>query len=551
MVKNEKDKASDSGLLLDSDTEAAVEALGRAIHSNFVYGVDHPVTRSNADQSYDLLMRQFERVDRIDLSRGQGALMVNGRRTSGKSPLIKSVIRIMEENAISSFSVSRGMELDEFRRLLEILVDNVEGSFGDRIGAEKLKHVSSRKFKYEEVSEEGREGELNRSEVEKSPKDDIKDMAEEWLASVQRGSEKAQAPASGAGVEQIVAFLKGDVSLGESGTGEALADVASDPEKLAKLIMEATVVRQSLNDISSGESIGDLVIGCLRRTYEGLRKQVRQSDKTGQIDIGKSLLLLEKNIIDKLHRVMGTSDAEVDDRIRAAIREMGENADIEHLAQEYMHQSALLKNNEKRIVEYIRSQDRGALERNLMDAGLSGEAWRSLVAKSSKSDTKESLPASGISMPGGLGALAVVMARFDELMTSTAPKADEIASFIDEIEEQVQSFESNTQRKIDLLAEEIKFTEALDEDHTEVGDHRKRFSDFVEILAELVQELLQPLTVVNCSLNMVISGYTGELSPEQSDMLELATNSANRLANLIDRITELVGYPKTLHPTKK
>ncbi len=389
-----------------------------------------------------------------------------------------------------------------------------------------------------------------KNENGKAEENDIKDLAEEWLASMQAGDETDEEPKGGGGVEQIVAFLKGDIALDENRAGDKLAETARDPEKLAKLIMEAAAVRQSVNGISSGESIGDLVIGCLRRTYEGLKKQVRDADKSGEVDIGKSLLLLEKNIIDKLHRVMGGSDAKIDDRIRAAIREMGESADIEHLAQEYMHQSALLKNNEKRIVEYMRSCDPGVIEKALIDAGMPGEAWKSLVAKSSQSETSAPTSAGGVHMPGGLGALAVVMARFDELMSSTTPKADEIASFVDEIEEHAESFEASTHMKMDQLAEDMKFTQALGENNTEALEHRKKFCEFVEILAELVQELLQPLTVVTCSINMVVSGYTGELTPDQSDMLELANNSADRLANLINRVTELVGYPKTLRPVK-
>jgi signal transduction histidine kinase len=148
----------------------------------------------------------------------------------------------------------------------------------------------------------------------------------------------------------------------------------------------------------------------------------------------------------------------------------------------------------------------------------------------------------------------VVLAKFDELMSSTTPSAPEVEQFIDQIEGHIEAAEKQTHRRIDTLSEQVQDhveSEEIglsDPEQQQIRAHRMQFSIFVERLAELAQELMQPLTVINCSIKMTTSGYVGELSEEQKDLLDLAQSSANRLNRLIERLTTLVGYPKDLNP---
>ena len=187
-----------------------------------------------------------------------------------------------------------------------------------------------------------------------------------------------------------------------------------------------------------------------------------------------------------------------------------------------------------------------------MAAGMAPESWKSLVAKSASGEGRRGRGDGGESLGGAaesFGALAVVLAKFDDLMSSATPKADEVAKFIDHIEGHVDDVEQNTHEKIDKLNEDMQREIGLgNAEQRQIRKHRAQFSIFVERLAELAQELMQPLTVINCSINMSVSGQLGEISEEQKELLSLAQSNTNRLNRLIEHLTKLVGYPKDLTP---
>jgi hypothetical protein len=122
-------------------------------------------------------------------------------------------------------------------------------------------------------------------------------------------------------VNQIVAFLKGEA--GAEITGE-VKKMLSDPERLGQMIMEAANIRQTAISIHDGESPADIVVGCLRRTYGGLRKESEFQSAQGKVNLNKAMMLLEKNVLDKIHAALGAHHPEIDRRIFDAIREMEE-----------------------------------------------------------------------------------------------------------------------------------------------------------------------------------------------------------------------------------
>jgi hypothetical protein len=68
-------------------------------------------------------------------------------------------------------------------------------------------------------------------------------------------------------------------------------------------------------------------------------------------------------------------------------------------------------------------------------------------------------------------------------------------------------------------------------------------SELLASLAEVAQELMQPLTAINASLEMMLHGYVGEISEDQQDLLTLASNSGEHLKYLMDMLIEIVGCP--------
>ncbi|MEI8078530.1 MAG: histidine kinase dimerization/phospho-acceptor domain-containing protein, partial [bacterium] len=68
------------------------------------------------------------------------------------------------------------------------------------------------------------------------------------------------------------------------------------------------------------------------------------------------------------------------------------------------------------------------------------------------------------------------------------------------------------------------------------------------ILAEIIQELLQPLCVIRCAVEMLQGARLGEMPAEQTDLLRLVADSNNRLQHLVEKLHVICGNPASRTP---
>jgi signal transduction histidine kinase len=68
------------------------------------------------------------------------------------------------------------------------------------------------------------------------------------------------------------------------------------------------------------------------------------------------------------------------------------------------------------------------------------------------------------------------------------------------------------------------------------------------LMAELGQQLRQPLTVVNGGVDMILSGHFGKISEAQRNIIQLISDSAAELDTLVGRLIEIAGIPESLTP---
>ena len=172
------------------------------------------------------------------------------------------------------------MPEDEFQSLIDILTatDILTGEgdmFADALADRNMEFIQPERVKYERVTEG--EAVVNKDALEED--------------------QEGAGAEDGAMVQQILAFLKGDVGQVDLETGRHLEKISSNADALANLILEATAVRQAAGATGEGESLADIVVGCLRRGFSGLMQQPSAKTKKGRKNIKKALLMLEKNIM--------------------------------------------------------------------------------------------------------------------------------------------------------------------------------------------------------------------------------------------------------------
>jgi len=524
-----------------------LKVMGQVLNNASLYGADHKRTLDSFMQSFDMLEKVLMLVPRLNLSMADGSLLVDGKSTGVSNPFINVLAAKLDQLAVGGFSLLKGMSVEEYSKLMDLLITSkpVEdgGGFADVLSASGLDHIHAEKVKYELV----RDGDVV---MEKGEAD--------------KGQAQAEAAET---VQQIMAFLRGDPASGtDAGSGagdgagdgvpaavsEGLANMANrNTEELANLIMEAVSIRQSTPGISTGETLGDIVVGCLRRTFDGLMKDPSSRTAKGKKTIKRTLMVLEKTILEKLRAMMPEPDPTIDAAISQAVEEMTDDVEIDALSADYAKKAQAMEKTQERMLRYMKKHgdDPEAvknLEERLSESGLPMTGWRELVVKSEVAPSPGAL---GPQSPPEVGVLAVLLRELSAMMEN--PKdAKALTDKLAEVDRKAKEVSAFTEQNIEALGKVLvqEDVEAITGKSIEAKKLSRRA--LVHLLAEITQELCQSVSAIHCSVSMTLSGHVGDINQDQREVLTVAADCIHRLDLLLDRLILAVGVPAGLTPDK-
>jgi signal transduction histidine kinase len=216
------------------------------------------------------------------------------------------------------------------------------------------------------------------------------------------------------------------------------------------------------------------------------------------------------------------------------------------------------------MMRYIRKHDAQEVENRMYDAGMTPHGWRELLVKS-RQETAEDFAAGtaaagtgtggtggsgGSDLPGGIGALAVLLAELDDMMAGEDISPEKVDDTVTEIGKEVERIAEATEQKIEALGVDLEGMMVGEEEYLQTH-HAMPQHEFRDLLAEIVQELCQPLSAANCAVNMTLGGHVGEINDKQQDVLAVASRCGKRLDKLLERLKQIVGMPKGLKPDKE
>lgn len=75
-----------------------------------------------------------------------------------------------------------------------------------------------------------------------------------------------------------------------------------------------------------------------------------------------------------------------------------------------------------------------------------------------------------------------------------------------------------------------------------------KYRELIALIAELAQELSQPLTIVNATIDMIRRSAPADGNEGRSELLAMASESGTRLAELVTRLVQIAGTPESLSP---
>ncbi len=520
----------------------ALSAIGKALSVYTLYGFNHPLSEQTVETTYRDFCRFFDNCALLNIGTVAGRLVVEGLPLEESNSLIKGLERKFIALGITNLTLRSGLTLTDYTRLVELLHQADRAELDQAIRSSEIGNVSSEEDMEYHLIHKGEHPESWESGGDPSGN---APEAEEPAASEE---EKPAAPPEPAiNIEQIVAYLKGESESGNPHVDAEVAKLASDPEKLGQLILESVVMRQAVSSLSETESLADVVLGCLRKTFDDLKHIDAFQKRSGKASMKKAMAVLEKSILDRLQKITGQPDPERDKKIHNAIKNMKMDIDMEGVLEKYTAQSDALQQSQNKIIRYV--EKRGVEDaKNLLHADeIPDREWRKITVEGTRKRHKINTVSAGDTgalLTETLSSLASMMEKLETMMPKDN-RRDELGEILEQVEKDVAGVAARTQKKITDLGKKISEEET---DETTVGGAAQKMSkaQLLGDIAEITQELAQPLTAIDAIIEMILTGFVGNVPEEQRDLLKLAAGSGDHLGYLLEQLKDIVGMPKEL-----
>jgi hypothetical protein len=511
------EKPASRGKEIPEELRPVLISLGRGLGTVSVYGPDHPSVAQILNQTFMDLTSALQNRKSFALGTFNGTLTVDNEPVIARDVPVRTLEKRLVAMNVSHLALTKGLDRNELEKLLAALCAPNDTLMKKTLSGIGGSHIEMRDVKYVAL----RDGE---AKVGKG----------EWKGGREPETGSAEIPEIK--VSQIVAFLKGEALSGEP--DGKLKKMLSDPERLGQMILEATAIQQTAISAQDGESLADIVVGCLRRTYGGLRKEAEFQSAQGKVNLNKAMMLLEKNVLDKIHAALGAQHPEIDRRIFDALREMEEEQKFDLLTAHYFDQRRKLDAAEEKLIASIRTQGEEKAREQFTEGGVSSKDWQKLMIKAGMPSSGES---GGTGSGSGLdmSALALVLEKLENLMRIDSNDPAQVKTAVDVTRNGIRNYTNRIESRIQELEGQVK----LDgKDAVTVEDHAEHLSreDLMIEVSKLTLALLQPLTVVNASVESALRHAEKEI---QKDLLDLAHQSGLRMQSLTKRLMTLVGYP--------
>lgn len=522
MTEGKQEKSDPKGVR----TGKAVRAFSLALHQNTVYGPNHRVTRQAMDAAYGEIAPFLDDMEEMIIGRIDDSLVVNGMEISVSGPIERALLPAMTNLSLDSFIVEKGLVHDDFVKLIQILAKGSQykpgevsrATFKRALEVAGVNHVDIHHIRYERVRD-------NETVVPKE------------IELAGRAASTSARPTRPIAAKPTSAVAPGGADAIDM--TRIVSDMLDRPDDLSRALLGVLAVPQTPEQIDS----------FLKQFAKALEKAF------AQIPVTPTALKTAARQVSKLCRALA-ADAEtrpeIDKRRIKQLEEMltaaADALKVEMLAEEYRKKREALEKSEKRIAGFIRRKQETEfgqvdLRERLAESGMSFAEWSSVQADSRKTG-KANEEAGAIER---IAAVAAELRSVAEMApgeaTAKAMKAAEDAG------RELTAVTDSLMNRIGDLVKQAREPEEPVRDRdkpTRRSPKQKLLAD----LAEIAQELCQPLSVIVASLDMVASSHLGEVNECQISMLRLAAESAERMRKLVYSLMDMADVPKDLKPDR-
>ncbi len=504
-----------------------VASLGTIISVVNLYGLNHMISVDAMEKSFELLKKNLVGRKKINFNVVDNQLLIDMTPLNDNSNFVARFVERLAILEISGFTFAGGISEDEFIQFIILLTsrDTAVGNenFNKALDDNGLEHITASRAVLREVQDD-----------EVVVRKDDTDFAGNGDGGYDTNT-----------VQQVIAFLKGDVDVPPPDVLQSIDPEESNINKLSELIMNSVSISQRNPDLATGESIGDILVGCLRRTFSTQLKSSSARTKSGRRKISKSLLMMEKSVIDKLHDFAAGGDEELKEEVSTCLGNMRDELKVDGIVSDYLKSQKSLDSNEQQLVKLLKNKDanwvkESGLQGKLLDGGIDGGEWNKLIVQADSLSPKKAEVGGGdttSTLERVLSDLSKLLDDFDG--KSGAETEQRVTESLAMVSKEVAGVVSQTHEKMDKLAAKLKVASK---------DKDTSFEYEWSLVQEIVQEICQPLAVISCTVDMLLGNYLGDLPSNSKPALELAADSSVRVKELADRLVDICGVPASLVP---
>ena len=524
------------------EVDAAIRAIGfifyNTVNSRWFSSSDRKQT---LQEGHSVVATVLDKLERLRFTVDGDEIKVNGDKYEAGTVHVKAMVSRLSGLDGCNFTFAMGLTLDEFTSFMELICRSTaellaSGGFIEAVTGRGYQHVTSKKIVLREVSEE--EVVVAKSDVEGVAAEERKKIESDVLTLL-----SATAPAGEPGPDQ-------------KAQATSLRKAVQDSEQMADIIMQAVDKKQGGATQVDKQQVAQIVVECLDKAFEALLDDPFSKTQKGKKAIAGALQRLEKELLAKMEVAPEKEESQA---VTTAVERMTERLKMDSIVQEYSKKLKALEDSELRILRFIKLQglDKAKdpeFEKRLSEEGVDVSDWHRLLGKSDAGDGEEAAAVA-------VAQLATLLGRIEKDVTDLQAKQDpktkeQLAGDLKQVNAEVRAITEHTQQKINGLVEAVTAdmaeVTAMEELAARSGRQLKMSrKKMLVVLAEVVQELCQPLAVISCSIDMLQAKALGEVNDAQVEVLQMVGESAARIKTLIDNLEGMAGQPTTLQPDKQ
>ncbi len=481
------------GLALDR----LMRLFGRALNDLVLYGRDHSVTATILRECHAAVAEWMATSGELDIALADRELMGNGIPIPARTPPVQALIARLRDLEVQRVSLKPGLTLPELESLIIVLgspAAEIEqsGGFDKVLTLLGVNHVTMRRAHY---------------------------------ALVEDG--------------QVV------TSADQVGGG---ASAAPPPPPAAPPLPDAATLARQVLESSRPDDLENLagrIMGSLQQCYATICAGGVLETQKGRRQTVRTIQDLSKILDTQLPGDLSAPDRE---QIQDALDGMVDEVMVESLTEDYLKRRKLFEEKEARLLRYLKKADAsperaGVLRERLVAGGLDAGACDALLRRGQGADRGGAAAAGASGSEAPLPELFQEMAGFGPAALENVVERDRMVALLRTMDAEVSRLTAATEARIEALEADLRAAPAPP---GAPGDRAPRMSQ--NTLAEIVQELCQPLSVVKCAVSVALRHGGDKLADPLRDALQMAGREAERLEGLVNRLSSLSGVPESLTP---